>query len=122
MNTQKTTPPKQDPKDPEEEKKRAEQRQRQVRFGIGYVITGLIAMWLFQQFIVGPLVVQAAEIPYSDFKQKLAAGQVLTVTIGNTDIVGQMKNPTPNATPALVPFDTAIVSGGDPKLVDDLQS
>ena len=96
-------PPKNNPKD---EQDRQAQLQRQMRNGIGYVLAGLIALWLFQQFILTPLAIRATEIPYSEFRQKITAGQLVKVTIGNTYITGEMKNPTPNATPATIPRPT----------------
>lgn len=81
----KPVPPK---PDPEEEKKRREQAQRQMRFGVGYLITAMIVLWLFQEFILTPLLVQPAlDLPYSEFRQKLAAGQVLSASIGENDIM-----------------------------------
>ncbi|MEJ5198267.1 MAG: ATP-dependent zinc metalloprotease FtsH, partial [Anaerolineae bacterium] len=56
------------------------------------------------------------------FRQKLAAGEIVSVTIGQNDILGQMKNPTPNQGPEFVPFDTVYSPGSDPKLVEDLQA
>jgi cell division protease FtsH len=108
--------------DPEEEKKRRGRFQRQMRFSVGYLITALIAMWLFQEFVLTPLVVRATEIPYGEFKQKLAAGQIVEVVIGDNDIVGKMKNPKQGEKgPATVPFDTVYVPSSDPKLVEDLE-
>ncbi len=118
MNSRKPTPPK---RDPEEEKKRREQTQRQMRFSIGYLLTSLILLWLFQEFILTPLVVHATEITYSEFKQKLASGQIVEVMISDNDIAGIMKNPQADASEATVPFDTAYSSGSDPKLIEDLQ-
>jgi cell division protease FtsH len=68
-----------------------------------------------------PLVVQATELPYSEFKQKITAGQIIKATIRDTDIVGEMKNPTPNATPATLPFQTVGNPQSDPKLIEQLQ-
>ncbi len=118
-NNQKPSPPKHDP---DEDKKRREQMQRQIRFSVGYLIAGIIMLWLIQEFILTPMTIQATELSYSDFRQKLAAGQIVTATISETDIVGKMKNPDPNGSPATVPFDTVIVPGNDPKLIDDLQA
>jgi cell division protease FtsH len=119
MNNKKPVPSK---PDPEEEKKRREQIRRQMGFSISYVIIGMIVLWLFQEFVLTPLLVQPAmELPYSEFRQKLAAGQIVTATIGETDIVGRMQNPDPNASAQTVSFDTVIISGGDPQLVEDLQ-
>jgi hypothetical protein len=51
----------------------------------------MIGVWLLQA-VVAPLLPRAAEIPYSEFKVKLAAGQVTDVTLG-TPIEGVMKAP-----------------------------
>ncbi|MCX6029231.1 MAG: ATP-dependent zinc metalloprotease FtsH [Chloroflexi bacterium] len=97
--------------------------QRQVRFSLGYVITGLVVLWLFQEFILSPMLVQpAVQLPYSDFRQKLAEGQITNISIGETDIVGEMKNSDPTIKGATVRFDTVTVLGSDPKLVEDLQT
>ncbi len=108
--------------DPEEEKKRREAMQRRMRFGISYLITGLIALWVFQEFVLGPLLVQpAVELTYSEFRQKLAAGEIVSASIGDTDIMGDMKNTDPQIKAETRPFDTVIAQGSDPKLVEDLQ-
>ncbi len=118
-NNRKPTPPK---PDPEEEKKRRDLLNRQIRFSIGYLLAGLVVAWVFQQFILGPLTTQAVQIPYSEFRQKLAAGEIVTAVIGETDIMGTMKNPNAQAGQDVVPFDTTTVAGSDPKLVEDLQA
>jgi cell division protease FtsH len=79
--------------DPDEDKERQEQMARQMRYGITYILVGLVVLWLFQQFILGPLTVRAVEIPYSEFRQKLADGDIVRVEIGPTQIRGEMKNP-----------------------------
>ena len=111
--------------DPNEDKKRLEQRQRQMRTYMGYIAAALIALWFFQQFFLAPRAQQASEITYSAFKQSLAAGQIITVEIGDSSLTGTMKNPqlsTPT-TPVTdtVPFDTAFTAGDDPTLVEELQ-
>jgi len=111
--------------DPNEDKKRREQRQRQMRTYIGYIAGALIALWFFQQFFLAPRAQQASEITYSAFKQSLAAGQIITVEIGDSSLTGTMKNsqlstPT-NPVTTTVPFDTAFTAGDDPKLVEELQ-
>jgi cell division protease FtsH len=126
MNTQ--TPPvkpnpnqKPDPKHDDEE--RGKRTRRQFNFGIGYLITSLIGLWLFQQFVLQPLAVQVTEIPYSDFKAKLAAGQVMDLTIGDTRLVGDLKNPSNKpGDPPTVPFTTVEVPNGDPKLIEQLDA
>lgn len=131
--------------DQDDDKERREQMARQLRYGVTYILVGLIVLWLFQQFILGPLSVRTAEIPYSEFRQKLAGGQILNVEIGQTALVGAMKNPSaasgseakPTPAPTAVagalieatqpatntlPFVTYFESGGDPDLVKDLQA
>jgi cell division protease FtsH len=110
------------PKQPnrDDEKKRQEQSRRQVHFAITYLITSLIVLWLFQLFVLSPS--RGMEIPYSEFKTNVANAQIVKVTIGERAIVGEMKNPKPNATPPVVPFNTAPAPAGDPKLIEELQS
>jgi len=112
--------------DPNEDKKRREQRQKQIRAYVGYALTGLLILWFFQQFFLAPRAQQTSEITYSTFKQNLAAGQIITVVIGDSSLTGTMKNsqlstPT-NPVTDTVPFDTAFTAGDDPKLVEELQN
>jgi len=118
MNQPEASPGKHDRGD---EKKRQEQSRRQFHFAIGYLITSLIVLWLFQMYVLAPA--RSTEIPYSEFKKKLSNAQIVSVTIGERGITGEMKNPTPNGTPAVVPF-TAVPAPapGDLKLIEDLQS
>src|SRR5271157_700745 len=107
--------------DRDEEKKRQEQSRRQFHFGITYVITSLIVLWLFQILVLTPLT-KGPEIPYNEFKKKLAGAQIVEVTIGERGIVGETKNPVPNGTPPAVAFNTVPAHGGDPKLIEELQN
>ncbi len=106
---------------PEDDQKRKAQLQRQIRYYITYMLVAFVVLWLFQTFVL-PSTTAAVEIPYSEFRTKLAAGEIVNVVIGETDIVGEMKNPDPEATAATARFDTVIVAGGDPNLVEDLQA
>jgi cell division protease FtsH len=118
MMNQKTKTPQ---KDPDEEKKRSEQLQRQLKAGLSYLIVNLIGLWLFQAFILAPLMNQALEIPYSEFKAKIAAGQIVEATLGQDRIMGTMKNPDAADTnnPAM-PFTTNAVPNGDRTLIPAL--
>ncbi|HXY52257.1 MAG TPA: ATP-dependent zinc metalloprotease FtsH [Terriglobales bacterium] len=107
--------------DRDDKKKREEQQNRQIRYGFSYLITSLIALWLFQIFFLTPLA-RRSEIPYSEFKKKLADGQIVEVTIGQQGIAGQMKNPKADGPPAAVPFTSVPAPTGDPKLIEGLQS
>lgn len=64
---------------------------RRIKFSIGYVIAAILIMTLLQQFVVGPLLTQSAEISYSDFKTALRAGEVESVSVGDTQITGVLK-------------------------------
>jgi len=117
MNEPKSSPRKHDRDD---EKKRQEQGRRQFHFAITYLIASVIVLWLFQLFVLTPS--RGTEIPYSEFKTKLVAAQIVKVTIGERGIVGEMKNPTSGGTPPTVPFNTVPAPTGDPKLIEELQS
>ena len=103
----------------DDEKNGQEQRRRQIQFTISYLITSLIAFWLFQQFFLIP---RSTEIAYNEFKKKLVDAQIVQVTIGGRSIVGEMKNPKPDGTPPAVPFNTVPAPAGDPKLIEELQN
>ena len=109
--------------DPEEEKKRQDRLRHQMNFSLSYLVIGLIGLWLFQQFVLAPLAVQETQIPYSEFKTKLAAGQIVSATIGDSTITGEMKNTdTSSNAPKTVPFTTVSVPNGDPKLIEELDA
>jgi len=102
------------------DKQKPEETRRRLRYSIGYVLTSLCFLWLFQ-IVVLSLMNRSTEIAYSDFKKKLADHQIVEVTIGDRSVQGSMKNPKADASPAKVPFNTAFVREGDPKLLDELQ-
>ncbi len=116
------------PQKPEQDDEtKREAQQRQMRYMLTYILVGFLVLWLFQQFILGPMALQAVEIPYSEFRAKLAAGDIIEVTIGQNDILGQMRaspaqGETSAAPSATVRFDTVFAAGGDPDLVADLQA
>ncbi|MGP8175201.1 MAG: ATP-dependent zinc metalloprotease FtsH [Terracidiphilus sp.] len=107
--------------DREDEKKRLEQNRRRFHFAITYLIASLLVLWLFPLLFVNQAA-RNAEIPYSEFKQKLAAGQVTDATVGERSIVGEMKNPESGKSPAVVPFNTVSAPAGDPQLIEQLQN
>jgi len=109
--------------DPEEEKKKQDRMRHQMNFSLSYLVIGLIGLWLFQQFVLTPLAVRETEIPYSDFKAKISSGEISDLTIGDSRIIGSMKNPsTKEGDPAVIPFTTIAVSTGDPKLIETLDT
>ena len=108
-------------RDRDDEKKRQEQTRRKFHFGISYLITSLIILWLFQLYVVDRQT-RSAEIPYSEFKKDLASAQIVKTTIGDRAIVGEMKNPKEGGSPPTVPFNTVPAPAGDPKLIEELQN
>lgn len=104
-----------------ENKQKDELRRKQVNFGLSYMIVAFIGMWLFQQFILGPLMIRNVEIPYSEFKTKLSAGEVIEVTIADDQITGTMKN-LEDPEGKDVPFSTIPVPNGDPNLIEELDA
>ena len=100
---------------PSNEKQKQVLRQRKLRFTLSYLFVALIAVWLFQQFVVAPLTTRQLELPYSEFKAKIKADQIVDVTLGQGRIVGNLKNPAPSSTET-IPFTTIAVPDGDPTL------
>jgi cell division protease FtsH len=102
-------------------KQKKEGWQKQAPAWISYLVVNLILLWLFQQFILQPLVIRETQIPYSEFKAKIASGEIADVTLGTDRIVGTMKNPdatdTKNPT---IPFTTNAIPDGDPTLIPAL--
>ena len=98
-------------------------RRSQAGFGLSYLIVSLLGIWLFQQFILAPLVVQQTEIPYSEFKTKIKAGEITDVTLSNDQITGTMQSsPAAGGSATGVPFITYAVPNGDPTLIQELDS
>jgi cell division protease FtsH len=119
MNNPKKTPSGNN-NDPDDRLKQA-MRQKQTSFGISFLVVSLLAMWLFQQFILSPLLVRELEIPYSEFKAKIQSGQIVEMTIGQDRIVGTMKNPkSQSANDQTTPFTVISVPSGDPTLIEEL--
>ena len=78
-----------------------------------------MGVWLLQTAVV-PLLPRAAEIPYSEFRAKLAEGQIVDVTLG-TPIEGEMKNPAgQKPEQATTLFTTLPPPDGDPDLIKEL--
>ncbi len=109
--------------DKKEEKPKGDLRRKQLNFGFSYMIFGLIGIWLFQQFILSPLMIRNMEIPYSEFKNKIAAGEIIDLTISEDQITGTMKNTDDTSADAKdVAFSTIPVPNGDPTLVEELEA
>jgi len=61
-------------------------QRKQIRFSAVYIVVALLGMWLFQALVFQPLLLQAQEMPYSQFRQDVAAGYIDEVTIGEERI------------------------------------
>ncbi|HVP22215.1 MAG TPA: ATP-dependent zinc metalloprotease FtsH [Anaerolineaceae bacterium] len=98
------------------------QWRKQAQSGLVYLVVNLIGLWLFQQFILSPLIINQTEISYSDFKSKIQSGQIVSVTLGTDRHVGTMKNPDPTqvASEPTVPFTVNAMPDGDSTLIEDL--
>jgi cell division protease FtsH len=96
-------------------------RQHQMRFGLAYIITGLIVLYIFQQFVLTPMSTPATQLTYSEFKGRLRQGLITKVVIGSNDIQGEMKNTDAAGKVPVLEFDTPAVPGSDPKLIEELE-
>ena len=98
---------------------RQTQLKRQILTSVAYLGAALIGVWLLQ-LVVGPLLPRSAEIPYSEFKTKIAAGQITDVTLG-TPIEGAMKNPVAKSPQEEAGrFTTLPPPNGDSELLNEL--
>ena len=105
---------------PGKREKREKQSRRRFHFGVSYVIASLLLLWLSPLLFVGTT--NGAEIPYSEFKEKLAKDQVSDVVLGERVIAGQITDVQRNGSPSKSPFTTLPAPGGDPKLIEELQA
>jgi cell division protease FtsH len=109
------------PSGPQHDEERRRHTRRQFWYSVGYIVVALVLIYLFQQFVVGPMTAPSTELDYGAFKTKVAEGQVLTAVIGQNQITGTMKNPDPKVTKPL-DFKTNNQLGADTQLVPELQA
>src|SRR5512139_3141957 len=108
-------------KENKDDKQKQELLQKQMQSWISFMVVSLIGMWLFQQFILTPLLIQETQIPYSEFKAKIETGEIIETTLGQERIVGTMKDPeATDEENATIPFTTNAVPDGDPTLIPAL--
>ena len=93
---------------PHPDRNRESPFKRQTRWGLGYLGAALLVAWVVQT-LVGPVLSRNVEIPYSEFKAKLASGELTTSRSAPT-IEGVVKSaapdssaPSPTAAPANAP-------------------
>ena len=107
--------------DKNKDKQKQDLWNQQIKTGISYLIVNLIGLWLFQQFILTPLVIRETQIPYSEFKSRVQSGQIVEVTLGADRYVGTMKVTDSQAgTDQKVPFTVNAMPNGDPTLIEEL--
>ncbi len=94
---------------------------RHLWHGVAYIVVGLIALYLFQHYLLGPLGAPSTQLDYSEFKQHVANHQVQTAVIGASRITGTMNNPDPKKTSS-IDYSTNYQVQADPDLVADLQA
>ena len=94
---------------------------RQVWHFVAYIVVALIALYLFQQFLLGPMTNPSTELDYGTFKTRVAEGRILTAKIGETQINGTMVNPG-SSSAGPVGFHTNFQPGADDQLVPSLQA
>ncbi len=109
------------PPGPPGEDERRRQMNRRLWHVVSYVVIALVALYLFQQYLIGPMSTPSTQLEYSDFKAKVIAGQVQTAVIGKTTITGTLKSTDPTANkPA--EFKTNYEPGEDTELVPQLEA
>ncbi len=103
-----------------------DKKRRQLRFSLAYFVVALLGMWLFQVLIFQPLVIQAQEVPYSQFRQDVAQGYVKEVTLGEDRIFFTLYDSNDPNAPEDLPADRAgytfntVTVPEDKTLVQDL--
>jgi cell division protease FtsH len=106
---------------PSNDDERRRQMNRRLWHVVSYVVIGLVALYLFQQYLIGPMTAPSTQLEYSDFKAKIVAGQVLTAVIGKTAITGTLKSTDP-AVNKPAEFKTNYEPGEDTELVPQLEA
>jgi len=81
--------PTRDKKENNDDKQKLQMLQKQLRSWISFWVVSLIGVWLFQQFILTPLLIHETQIPYSEFKSKIATGEIVETTLGQERIEGR---------------------------------
>ena len=57
------------------------QQRLQARFSLIYAVGAVLAILLLQEYVIGPRMANEEEVPYSQFRQDLAAGTIAEVTV-----------------------------------------
>lgn len=62
-------------------------QKKKIQFTVPYFLIGFLLIWIFQTFMIQPMLVEQTEVPYSQFRAEIAAGKVAEVTLGSDRIV-----------------------------------
>jgi cell division protease FtsH len=87
---------------------------------VGYVVVALFLLYLFQQFILGPMGTATTQLDYYTFKNDIAAGKIATAVIGTSQITGTLKSTSSSTT--ATNYKVNAQTGADPQLVAELQA
>ena len=63
------------------DKNKQKEWEKQARTWLSYLLVNLVLLWLFQQFILQPLVIRETQIPYSEFKARITSGEIVELTL-----------------------------------------
>src|SRR5437868_1050055 len=91
---------------------------------VWYIVVTIVLIWIWQGALTQ---ITVKEIPYSEFKQRIARGEVTEAKVGATDITGLIKSkpglqPLTNGMTNLPPdFSFRTTRVEDPKLVEELE-
>ena len=92
-------------------------QRKQAQFSLIYFLVAMLGMWLFQELIFRPYIIQQTEVPYSKFRQDLADGKIAEVTLGSERIIYTCK---PEADEGRWSRVYNVVAVEDPDLIPDL--
>ncbi|MCD4699204.1 MAG: ATP-dependent zinc metalloprotease FtsH [Phycisphaerae bacterium] len=62
-------------------------QKKKIQFTVPYFLIGFLLIWMFQTFMIQPMLMEQIEVPYSQFREEIAAGKVAEVTLGSDRIV-----------------------------------
>ena len=101
--------------------KRLDNKQRkQVRFSAWFFVVALVLATVFRTFLYTPYVMQVQEVPYSEFREQLAAGNIKEVTLDVDKIYYTCCETVTDGNANEVDQQFSTIRVEDPALIDDL--
>jgi cell division protease FtsH len=91
---------------------------KHIKFSIWYVLLVVLVVWLFQNLVFRPFIINQTEVSYSQFLDDLDAGKIDTVTLGSDRIFYTERKDPATKRPQMI---YNVVRVGDPDLIDRLQ-